>query len=1148
MRHRLLTAVASGATLVFSPVAAFGAAQGPDADSSTTLVLASSWVPTRSTAVAPLRRSIALDLKDVSVKQALREIGRRGGIEIAYGDDVLRARARVSLQVGEITVQDAVVTALAGTGLEAFVSLRGTTILVRAGSEAQGDTLAGRVTDSTGAPLAGARVTLVGTRFGAVTGPDGRYVIGDVPPGTYRAQARLIGYAVGEVASLVVAAGQTATADFRLVPQAIELNPVVAVGYGEQRKATLTGSVSAVQGEQIQGVPTVNVSNTLGGQLPGLVTVNQSGEPGYDGATIRIRGNHTLNDNSALIVIDGVADRVGGLERLDPQDIENISVLKDASAAIYGARAANGVILITTKRGRSGVVQPPQLTVNINQGFNHPTRTPQMADAATYMTMLDEIDMYRNQPLRYSADQIQKFREGGDPWLYPNTDWFGAVIKPMSLQTRGNVALRGSGDRIGYYLSLGGLTEDGYYQNSATRYNQYSFRSNIDGRVTDHLGLRFDVTGRLEDRNFPNRSAGSIFRALMRGKPNLPAYWPNGLPGPDIEFGDNPVVTGTPATGYDEDQRDYVQGTLGGDFKVPGVSGLTLRANASYDVVFRSERQWRTPWTLYTWDYQTRDASGQPVLLPAKRGFNAPQLNQWDGRGTSILLNLIAEYRRNVGPHTVGILGGVERQTADSSYLSAFRRDFVSDQVDQIFAGSDLGKTNDGTAYVAARQNYFTRLNYAFQDKYLFELVARYDGSYIFPADKRFGFFPGVSAGWRISEEPFFRNHVPVFDDLKLRASWGKTGNDRINQWQYLATYGFGGGYVFGVNQEVKSVFQTRTPNPNVTWEVAKQLDVGIEGRLFNNRLSFEFDRFTERRNNILSYRNASVPQTAGLTLPRENIGEVANWGYDGSITWRRQLGGDVSYEVTFNGGYAQNKILSWDEAPGAPPWQRSTGHRMNCPSQPCNSQTGLYYNAIGVFKDSAAVANYPHWAGARPGDIIFEDVNGDGKIDANDRVRIDKNGDPTFTGGLTLAAQVKSFDFRVFFHAAFDAVQYFRTESGDIGNFTQEYAQNRWTPDNPNAPGPRTFNRTDEYWVANANTYFLRDASFVRLKSVEIGYHLPGRMAARMGVHDVRLYASGYNLLMWDKFKVVDPETRDSQGQYYPQQRVFNAGASVTF
>ena len=1140
MRHRLLTALASGATLAFLPVAALEAAQGPDADSLTTLVAAASWVPTRGVAVAPLRRSIALDLKDVRIKQALQEIERRGGIEIAYGDDVLRAQARVSLQAEQITVQDAVVTALAGTGLEAFVSLRGTTILVRAGSAvAQGDSLTGRVTDTTGAALAGVRVSVVGTRFGAVTGPGGRYVIAEVPPGTYRVQARLIGYAVAEVASLVLTAGQTATADFRLVPQAIELNPIVAVGYGEQRKATLTGSVSAVSGEQVQGVPTVNLSNTLAGQLPGLVTVNQSGEPGYDGATIRIRGNHTLNDNSALIVIDGVADRVGGLERLDPQDIESISILKDASAAIYGARAANGVILVTTKRGRSGAAQPPQLTLTINQGVNHPTRIPQMADAATYMTMLNEINMYRNLPPAYTADQIQKTQAGADPWLYPNTDWFGAVIKPVSLQTRGNVALRGSGERIGYYLSLGGLTEDGYYRNSATRYNQYSFRSNIDGRVTDHLSLRFDVTGRLEDRNFPNRSAGDIFRALMRGKPNLPAYWPNGLPGPDIEFGNNPVVIATPATGYDKDQRDYVQGTLGVDFKVPGISGLTLRGNAAYDNLFRSEKQWRTPWTLYTWANQARDANGQPILLAASRGYSTPELNQNDRRGTSILLNLVAEYRRNVGPHTVGILGGVERQTADSEYVSAFRKNYVTDQIDQINAGGDAEKNNSGSAFVAARQNYFTRLNYAFQDKYLLEFVARYDGSYIFPADRRFGFFPGVSAGWRISEEPFFRNHVPVFDDLKLRASWGKTGNDRIDQWQYLATYGIGGGYVFGVNQAVNSIFQTRTPNPNVTWEVAKQLDVGIEARLLHNRLSFEFDRFTERRSNILWFRNASVPQTAGLSLPRENIGEVANRGYDGSITWRQQLAGDVSYEVTFNGGYAQNRILFWDETPGAPPWQRSTGYRMN---------TGLYYKAIGVFKDQAAVDAYPHWAGARPGDIIFADVDANDTIDARDMIRINKNGDPTFTGGLRLAAQVKSFDLSVFFHAAFDAVQYFRTESGDIGNFTQEYAANRWTPDNPNAPGPRTFNRTDEYWVANANTYFLRDASFIRLKSVEIGYHLPGRMAARMGVHDVRLYASGYNLLLWDRFKILDAETRDSQGQYYPQQRVFNAGASLTF
>jgi TonB-linked SusC/RagA family outer membrane protein len=1003
---------------------------------------------------------------------------------------------------------------------------------------AQGS-IAGIITDQyTAAPVSGVTLSVVGTTLGSATDSAGRYTVANVPPGTQRLRARRVGYAPGDT-TVVVQQGEPTLVNLRLQPSPFELNPVVAIGYGEQAKGTLTGSVSAVSGKELQSVPALNLSNTLGGQLPGLVTVNPSGEPGYDGAIIRVRGNHTLNDNSALVVIDGVPDRVGGLDRLDPGDIESISVLKDATAAIYGSRAANGVILVTTKRGRGAAPQPPQLTVSINQGFNHPTRTPRMADAATYMTMLNEIDLYRNRAPRYSADLITKYRQGADPWLYPNTDWFGAVIKPMSYQTRGNVALRGSSEHVGYYLSLSGLTEDGYYRNSATRYNQYSFRSNIDGRVTDHLSLRFDLTGRLEDRNFPVRSAGSIFRSLMRGKPNLPAYWPNGMPGPDIEYGDNPVVIGTPATGYDRDGRNYVQGNLGIDFKVPGVRGLTFRGNASYDVRFRGDKTWRTPWTLYTWDYQTRDANGQPVLQPAKRGYNAPELNQLNQRGTGVLLNLVGEYRHEFGPHTVGVLGGIERQTADSSYETAFRKNCASDQVDELLACATAEQSNGGNAYVAARQNYFTRINYAFRDKYLLEFVGRYDGSYIFPRVKRFAFFPAVSAGWRISDEPFFRDHVPLFDDLKLRVSWGKTGNDRIDPWQALPTYGFGGGAVFGVNQEVKSIYQTRTPNPYVTWEVAKQFDVGLEGRLLSNRLSFEFDRFTERRNNILSYRNASVPQTAGLSLPRENIGVVSNRGFDGSITWRQQMANDASFQVTLNGGYAQNKILFWDEPPGAPAWQRSTGSRMS---------TGLYYRAIGVFKDSVAVANYPHWAGARPGDLIFEDVNGDGKIDANDRVRINKNGDPTFTGGVTLAAQVRSFDFRALFHAAFDAVQYFRTESGDIGNFTQEYAQNRWTPANPNATGPRTYNRTDEYWVAYANTYFLRDASYIRLKSVEVGYHVPAPVAAGLGLHDVRLYVNGINLLLLDRFNVLDPETRDNQGQYYPQQRAFNVGASVTF
>ena len=282
-----------------------------------------------------------------------------------------------------------------------------------------------------------------------------------------------------------------------------------------------------------------------------------------------------------------------------------------------------------------------------------------------------------------------------------------------------------------------------------------------------------------------------------------------------------------------------------------------------------------------------------------------------------------------------------------------------------------------------------------------------------------------------------------------------------------------------------------------------------------------------------------------GLSLPRENIGEVSSWGYDGSIAWREQLGGDASYDVTFNFGHTRNRVNYWDEPPGAPPWQRSTGRPM-CVS--VSSCPGMLYKAIGIFRDSADVASRPHWAGARPGDIVFADIDGNGVIDARDRIRINQTGDPAYTFGLRLGAQISRFDATVFFQGAFDAVQYFLTESGDIGNYTAEFAAERWTPQNPNAPGPRAFNRQDEYWISNANTYFLRDASYVRLKSLEVGYHFPSRLAGRLGLRDVRVYANGYNLLLLDRFKVVDPETRDTNGQYYPQQRVFNFGASVMF
>ena len=1112
-----------------------------------------------------LERPARLTVTDVSLYTALTDLESRSGVSLVYSPSRLPLKARVSCACYTLNVGEALDRMLEGTRLRhsllndhilieiddtpvprttsdgsANVHFASTTTLLPTLSYLRPvrrvGTITGRVTDAgTGAPIAGASVAVEGTQLGSLTNPDGRYVITNVPEGAQRVRATRIGYVpISEAVTL--ATGQTATVDFVLEAEAIELEGIVAVGYGSQRKETLTGAVSAVSGEVIEKVPVVNTSNAIAGAVPGVVVTTSSGEPGYDGSTIRIRGNHTLNNNNPLIVVDGVPNRSGGLDRLSPHEIESISVLKDASAAIYGAQAANGVILVTTKRGRDGT---PRIAIDLNQGFNQPTRIPEMADAATYLTMLNEIELYRGRQPAYTQQEIENFRLGADPWLYPDTDWYDEALKPVSYQTTGNARLSGGGERLRYFLSLGGLTEDGYYRNSATRYNQYNFRSNVDGDVTDYLSIRFDVSGRLEDRNFPTQGAGDTFRMLMRGKPNLPAFWPNGTPGPDIEYGQNPVVTGTDATGYNNDERYFLQGNLGLDLAVPGVEGLEIRGNAAYDKDFRSQKVWQTPWTLYTWDYQTYDENGEPVLIPGQRGYSEPRISRRHEDGSDILLNLVADYRTGFGNHSLGALVGVERQKFDNAYFSAFRRFFISDQVDELFAGGEGEMDNAGSSGTGARQNYFSRINYDYAGKYLLELVGRYDGSYIFPEEKRYGFFPAVSAGWRISQEPFFQNRFPLFDDLKFRASWGQTGNDRIDEWQYLATYGFGSGYVVGVDREVKSLYQTRTPNPEVTWEVANQFDVGLDAALFANRLSLTLDYFDYKRSDILHFRNASVPQSTGLSLPRENIGEVDSWGFDGTIAWDESLNEDFSYGLSLVGGYAKNRIAYWDEPPGAPEWQRSTGAPMN---------TGLYYVAKGVFNDSSELNAYPHWVGARPGDIIFEDVDGDGEITADDRIRVDRSQTPTWTGGLTLDSRFRQFDVSLTFQGAAGGAQYIRTESGDLGNFFADYARNRWTPENPDTEHPRTFNGNEEYWMSQANTYFLRSTDYVRLKTAQIGYTLPTRTSGLLGASNLRVYVSGFNLLTWDKLDLLDPEATTQSGAYYPQKRVLNVGLSAAF
>ena len=990
-------------------------------------------------------------------------------------------------------------------------------------------------------PCRGVNIIVKNTTTGTVTDVDGNYRL-NVPDDA----TTLVFSSVGFITEEVTIGGQTVI-DLQMLPDIQSLSEIVVVGYGEQKKATVTGSVSKVEGKEIVQAPVTNVSNSLVGRLPGLVSVTRSGEPGYDGSTIRIRGTNTLGNNDALVVVDGVPGR--SLDRIDPNSIESVTVLKDASAAIYGAQAANGVILITTKRGKVG---KPEITLNLNQGYNRPTRIPDMSDAAEYATLLNEIDVYRNRPPRYTPEDIQKFGDGSDPWSYPNTDWFDEVLKPWSGQNYGNISVSGGSEKLRYFLLLGAKGQNGYYYNSATKYTQYDFRSNLDGNLSDHVKISFDIAGRQENRNFPARSAGDIFRMLMRGKPHMPAYWPNGTPGPDIEYGDNPAVVSTDATGYDRDTWYVLNTNLRLNIDIPWVEGLSFNSNAALDKSFRFHKRFETPWYLYSWDGQSYDDNGEPVLIRGKKGFDDPRLTEEMEVHQNILLNGMLNYEKNIGAnHYIKFMAGAESRTGEGDRLNAFRRYFVSTAIDQMFAGGDADKDNGGDAYENARLNFFGRMNYSFADKYLVEFVWRYDGSYIFPEGKRFGFFPGVSAGWRISEEDFWRNGVPFVDNMKLRASWGQTGNDRIDQWQYLSSYSFINNdrtwpYIFGIDQENQTLFEQRIPNPNVTWEVANQFNIGFDAGLFESKLTIEADYFDNKRSQILWWRNASVPASTGLSLPRENIGKVTNRGFDFSVGYRDQAG-DFNYQVSVNGGYSRNEITFWDESPGAPVYQQSTGKPV--PSDPNNPNNDLYYQAIGIFSDSAAVEAYPHWDGARPGDVIFEDVNNDGVIDANDKVRSDKTNMPRFTGGMGLNLQFKQFDLSVLFQGATGAVRYINTESGDIGNFLKDYYDNRWTEENPEASYPRTFNRDEEYWRNQRNTFWLHDTDYLRLKNLELGYSLPASLNERLGIQGFRIYVSGFNLLTWTPdLKDFDPESDNSSGQSYPVQKVVNAGLSLTF
>ncbi|GGB06338.1 SusC/RagA family TonB-linked outer membrane protein [Mucilaginibacter rubeus] len=1006
--------------------------------------------------------------------------------------------------------------------------------------------ITGQVTDEKGQTLPGVSVALKGTSTGVVTDVNGKFSL-NVPSAS---SGILVFSYIGYNTQEIILNGQ-ATLNIQLQADSKSLNEVVVVGYGTQKKATLTGSISQVKGSELVKSPQPNLSNGIAGRFSGVVVNNRSGEPGYDGSGITVRGLATSGSNDVLIVVDGIPAQIGGLERLDPNDIESMSVLKDASAAIYGNRAANGVILITTKRGKTG---KPTINYSFNQGFSSPTRLPKMADAATYAQIMNEIN-YDSNPAgglnqSYTAEQIQKFRDGSDPLNYPNTDWEKQTLKGSALQNQHSLSIAGGSDDIKYFVSLGTLYQDGIYKNGATKYHQYNFRSNIDANVTKRLKVGLSLSGREEDRQFPITGAGDLFRSVYRAKPIVAAYYPNGLPTTGIE-NNNPAVQVTSLGGNANNPKQVFNGILKGSYAIPGIEGLSVDGFFSVDKSYNLNKNFSKPYVLYSYVQSSNTYNKVTV------GGNNNAATLFESQRNDILLtsNIKLNYAHKFGLHDVSAFVGYEQSKNHIEYFDATRFNYLSSQLPDLSQGGSAATDylNSGWSSNYNRASYISRLTYAYDEKYLFEGQLRADGTSIFPGAKQWGYFPSASVGWRITKEDWFKNSVGFFDDLKIRASYGSLGNDAVGPFQYFNNYTLvPNGFVAsnpgsGSNVIQPNVNLVKLANPGITWESSKKLDIGINATFLHN-FTVEAIYFQQRRRNVLTARNASIPGSSGIVnpygsdplVPLENIGKFNSDGFEATLGYNH-TGHEFTWGVSGNITYAKSKIVFIDEAPGALSYQRQTGLPIG---------TSLLYNAIGIFRTQAELDATPHVTGAKVGDLIYRDVNNDKQINADDQTRSKYGNIPQITYGFSLNAAYKNFDLSVLFAGQAQVSQYVLPEAGSVGNFYSSWADNRFSPSNTNGTYPRVTDRASNAISGGLynNTFWLNDASFLRLKNVQLGYNFNAPFLSKLKIGGLRVYASAFNLFTITKVKDYDPEGTSGSGQFYPQQRIINLGANVKF
>ncbi|MDR1602896.1 MAG: TonB-dependent receptor [Tannerella sp.] len=999
--------------------------------------------------------------------------------------------------------------------------------------------LTGTVVDEKGESVIGANVVEKGAANGTVTDVDGNFSLNVADNAVL--QVSFIGYITQEIP----VANQTVLR-ITLAEDNQALDEVVVVGYGTQKKENLVGAVSAIQGAEIAAANAFDVTNAISGRLPGATVMQGSGEPGKDEATILIRGRTTLGDKGAktapLIVIDGIPDR--SLYEIDPNDIASISVLKDASAAIYGSRAANGVILVTTKSG--GANKKASLSYEYSQAFKTPTILPKVANAAEYAQYISDYQTYEGVSRLYSDRDIDLYKSGADPWEHPNTDWMGDLVRKWTTDSRHSLSLNGGFDATRYYVSFGYRDNQAMYKQESTKYKQYNLRVKLDIPVADWLETSVLYGGYLTSRKYPTADTYYLVGWATMVVPTVPSFWPTGEPGPDFEGGYNPVVNTSFDAGYRQQENYKNEITFRASFKPPSIEGLSIDGFFNYDVNNQNSKVFKKPWTLYFANYDSaiRNSEGfitSMTLDPRQRGIDSPELTEGNEGYRREMFNVSFTYARTLGDHSLSVFGAFEQFDESSFGFDAYRKYFISDLVQALNAGGEKDKSNSGWVSIYARQSWIGRLNYSLKDKYLAEFIFRRDGSIKFPPSSRWGNFPALLLAWRASEESFWKENLSFIDYFKLRATYGQMGMDPGDPFQYINKYSLGSGVTLGTDKNVETkIYQSVVANPAITWEKQTTYNAGFDSRFLEKfHLNTEF--FYNRRSDILITKNASVPAFTGLALPDENIAIVDNRGFEVDAGYHTTLAGDIKLDLSGNLSWARNNVVFKDEPERSVAWQRETGH-------PYGSK--LVYNAIGIFKTQADVDAYPHWTGAKPGDIIFEDVNNDDVINADDQILLDRTDAPELFYGMKIDLAYKNWSLSLL--AQGQGTYYKSTIEGNRGigqNVFSWMATDYWTPENSNSDRARPFHRADQYWsyLSNANTYWFDNMAYLRLKSVVLNYTVPNALSSKIGISRADIYATGYNLfLLYAAQKNYDPEIGNPQ--LYPAMKSFNVGIKLNF